>query len=244
MRLRIFSCEVFYREVCLLMANSPHTTDIEFLPKGLHDLGVEKMVPRLQERIDSVEPEGYDAILLIYGLCNNGIVGLTARHTRVVIPRAHDCITLFMGDRDRYREYFNAHPGTYYRTTGWFEHADTAGAGEETVSQKLGLFMAYEELVRKYGEDNAKYIAETMGDAVANYDRLTFISMGLECEGPFREIARQEAADKGWTFDDVKGSPGLLRKLIDGDWDDDCLILEPGQSVKPTHDDGIIGCVA
>ncbi|MFV1980286.1 MAG: DUF1638 domain-containing protein [Rhodothermia bacterium] len=33
-----------------------------------------------------------------------------------VLPRAHDCITLLMGSRTRYLEYFKAHPGTYFRS--------------------------------------------------------------------------------------------------------------------------------
>jgi hypothetical protein len=240
MRFGVLCCEVFFREVCLLAANSPHTMDVAFLPKGLHDLGVERMVPRLQEQIDARSGNGYDAIVMVYGLCNNGIVGLEARDTRLVFARAHDCITLFMGDRRRYLETFSAHPGTYYRTTGWIEHADSTGAGEETVSQKLGMAMRYEELVRKYGEDNAQYIQEMLGDWKQNYDRLTYIHMGLECEGPFRERARREAEERGWAFDEVQGSMDLLCKAIYGEWDGDFLVVEPGQMVAATHDDGII----
>ena len=240
MKLQVLCCEVFFREVCLLAANSPHTIDLAFLPKGLHDLGVERMVPRLQEQIDAVTGKDYDAILLVYGLCNNGIVGLKARDTRLVAARAHDCITLFMGNRQRYLDYFHAHPGTYYRTTGWIEHADSTGAGEETVSQKLGLAMRYEELVQKYGEDNAQYIWETLGNQTQNYDRLTYIRMGLECEEPFRDMARHEAEKKGWTFDEVEGSMELLRKAIHGEWDEDFVVIEPGQTISVTHDESII----
>jgi hypothetical protein len=145
-----------------------------------------------------------------------------------------------MGDRQRYLDYFHAHPGTYYRTTGWIEHADSTGAGEETVSQKLGLAMRYEELVVKYGEDNAKYLWKILGDQTQNYDRLTYIRMGLECEAPFRDLARREAERRGWTFDEVEGSMDLLRKAIHGDWDEGFLVLEPGQTVAATHDDRII----
>ena len=158
-----------------------------------------------------------------------------------MIARAHDCITLFLGDRFRYLEIFNAHPGTYYRTTGWLEHADVTGTGEETVSQKLGLTMKYEELVRKYGEDNAKYIMDTMGNPTENYDRLAYIRMGLDGEDRFREMARDEAEKKDWAFEELEGSLELLRKLIHGDWDDDFLVLAPGQTVKATHDEAVIG---
>jgi hypothetical protein len=241
MRLHLISCEIFFREVCHVAAASPHRCDVEFLPKGLHDLGVDKMMPRLQERIDAVPAGACDAVVLAYGLCNNGIVGLTARHAPLVVPRAHDCITLFLGSRARYRAVFDAHPGTYYRTTGWLERADAAGAGDVTVPQKLGLFLRYEELVKQYGEDNARYVMEMMGDSTAHYDRLAYIGMGLECEPAFREQARAEAQKKGWAFEELAGSLDLLRRLVGGAWDDaDFLVLAPGETIRASHDDGVV----
>lgn len=235
-KIKLLACEVFFREVCHLVAVSPTTCDLEFLPKGLHDLGAERMVARLQERIDAVE-QGYDAIALAYGICNNGIVGLTARGTRLVIPKAHDCMTLFLGDRKRYRQYFDANPGTYYRTSGWFEHASSGSAGEDTVPQKLGLFQDFRKLVEQYGEENARYIMEVMGDSTANYSRLTFINMGLPQDSAFRQRAVEEAAKKGWTFDELQGSMELLRVLIDGPWDERFVVVEPGCAIKPVYAD-------
>lgn len=240
MRLKLICCEVFFREFSFLAANCPNTCDLEFLPKGLHDLGVEKMMPRLQERIDSVQPGTYDAVLMGYGLCNNGIAGLVARGTKLVIPRAHDCITLFLGSRKKYRESFDCHPGTYYKTTGWIERGDGENVDDVTISKKLGLHMKYEELVQKYGEDNAQYIMETMGDLTANYDRMAFIGMGLDCEQHFAGIAEKEAREKGLIFEKLEGSMEILRKLMAGDWDDDFLVLQPGETVCPSHDEGVI----
>ena len=38
-----------------------------------------------------------------------------------------------------------------------------------TVPQQLGLFQGFNELVAKYGEENARYIMETMGDPTAEF---------------------------------------------------------------------------
>ena len=241
LRLKLICCEIFCREACHLIADCANRIDVEFVPKGLHDLGQEKMVAQLQARIDAVDAARYQAILLGYALCNNGVVGLRSRCARIVVPRAHDCITLFMGSRERYKAYFDAHPGTFYRTSGWSEREDGEGAGETTVQQRLGLFQKYDDLVAKYGEENAQYIMDTLGDATANYDRIAFIRMGLACEGRFRELAVAEAASKGWTFAEVPGSMELLRKLLAGDWDDAFLVLEPGQVIVATHDDHVLG---
>jgi hypothetical protein len=240
MRYKVICCEVLYREICRLAADCPAMCELEFLPKGLHDLGVDKMRPRLQECIDAAVGKGFDAVLLVYGLCNNGTAGLIARDTKVVIPRAHDCITLFLGSRHRYRELFDAHPGTFYQTTGWIERGDGEKIDDLTISKKLGLHMQYEELVEKYGEDNAKYIMETMGDLTTNYDRTVFICMGLGCEEQFARIAEKEAAEKGWAFERIEGSMTLLHKLLYGEWDDNFLVLNPGESIKASHDDNVV----
>ena len=234
LRIRLLACEVFCREVCSLASASPTTCDVEFLPKGLHDLGSDRMLAHLQARVDAAGG-GYDAVALVYGLCNNGVVGLKARDVKLVIPKAHDCMTLFMGDRRRYRAYFEAHPGTYYRTSGWFEHNRSDGTGEQTVSQRLGLFQAFGELVEKYGEENARYIQEILGNGVVNYDRLTYIDMGLPRDAHFRQQAVAEAAERGWAFDSVMGSLELMRKLLDGQWDDDFIMVPPGHVLQASY---------
>jgi hypothetical protein len=38
----------------------------------------------------------------VYGLCNLALTSLRARAVPVVVPRAHDCITLYLGSRQRY----------------------------------------------------------------------------------------------------------------------------------------------
>ena len=153
MRLKLISCEVLFREMCDACAHSPHQVDLEFLPKGLHDLGSKAMAAKIQEVVDRT-PEGvYDAILLGYGLCGNGLHGLAARHTRLVLPRAHDCIALLMGSRERYQAYFEGNPGTYYLSTGWLER----GKGlQQLTHDTIGFDESLEAMIRKYGEDNFK----------------------------------------------------------------------------------------
>ena len=124
MRLKLIACEVLYREMCAAVARAPHQVDIEFLPKGLHDLGGAAMRARLQEIVDAADPARYEALLLGYALCGNGVAGLRSRALPLVIPRAHDCIALLMGSRQRYQEYFDNTPGVYFRSTGWLERGE------------------------------------------------------------------------------------------------------------------------
>jgi len=239
---KIFSCEVLFREVCFEAAQSSNTIDLTFNRFALHQVGSDKMVAELQQLVDSVPPREYDAILMAYGLCNNGVVGLTARSVPLVIPRAHDCITLLLGSKDRYGTEFEAEPGTYYYSPGWIEHHHSEE--EEHQLRELGLRMSYKELVEKYGEENAKYLQETMGDMQSyeeHYTRLAYIDTGL---GPRDELIRKSQTDadnNGWRFELLEGNRSIIRQLLQGDWPQaEFLVVEPGQSIRATHDASVI----
>ena len=230
MRLKLISCEVFVREFSHAAARSPHQIDTEFLPKGLHDIGCVGMLDRLQKAVDAVDAAQYDAILLGYGLCNYGIAGLCARHIPIVVPRAHDCMALFFGDRERYLTYFEQNPGTYFLTSGWIERGEATGELRQlSIQHRNGMDLTYEELVEKYGEDNARYLYDELCNWTRHYSRLTFIAMGVEPEKLFESVARERAAAHGWEFDRVVGDMRLLSNLADGVWEeDDVLVLRPG----------------
>ena len=233
MRLKLIACEVLYREMCAAVARSPHQVDIEFLPKGLHDLGGLAMRARLQEAADRADATRYEAVLLGYALCGNGVAGLVSRTQPLVIPRAHDCIALLMGGRDRYRSYFENHPGVFFRSTGWLERGqDLDQAAPYTL----------EALIARYGEDNGRYLFEQFNGYQRNYRQLAYIVTGLEPDGSFEQRAREEAAHRGWQFETIRGDLRLLERLVAGDWDEaDFLVVPPGWRVKATYDDGVIG---
>jgi hypothetical protein len=237
MRLKVISCDVLYREICHLAAHSPNPVDVEFLPKGLHDLKSTEMRQRLQERVDTASKAEYDAVAMGYALCGTGLVGLQARSVPVIVPRAHDCITLFMGGRQRYQDYFDTHPGVYFKTSGWIERGST-------VSQLTGYGLEMAELVAKYGEDNAQYLYEELNKYKKTYGKFTFIEMGIEPDDRFENQTRAEAAGRGWEFEKLTGDLSLLRRLVDGEWDgDDFLIVKPGSRVAATYDGRIIEAV-
>jgi hypothetical protein len=242
MRLKLIACEIFYRELCAAVARSPNLVDLEFLPKGLHDIGSASMVGRLQEAVDRVDASRYESVLLGYGLCNNGLVGLVARSIPLVIPRAHDCIALFMGSHERYLEYFNSNPGVYFKTSGWVERGEDAGELRQvSISHRSGMDMTYEQLVEKYGEDNAKYLWDELCDITRNYTQFTFIEMGVEPGDIFERRVRAEAEGRGWKYEKIAGDMSFIQGLVDGPWDQKrVLVVRPGCRVTAAYDEGII----
>jgi len=249
-RFKFIGCEIIYREACFLAATGPYQVDVEFLLKGLHDVPREGMLSKIQAAVDSASADGrYETILLGYCRCNDGLVGLTAREIPLVIPRAHDCITFFFGSRKAYMEYFHQHPGTYYLTTGWVERNTFGDAGYskpaygmEGILSQLGLSDPYDVLVEKYGKENADYLVETLGCWQKNYSKALYLQMdACQDEEPFINDAREEASRHNWGFDMRKGDWTLLRKLFFREWDDDFVVVLPGQAIVARNDEEILG---
>ncbi|GAB4518654.1 MAG: DUF1638 domain-containing protein [Anaerolineae bacterium] len=242
MRLRCLACEVLARPLYLSAAYSPHVVDVELFRRGWHN-DPPDLRARLQARIDDTSAETYDAIVLAYGLCGQSVAGLIAREVPLVVPRAHDCITLFLGARERYREQFEQHPGTYWYALDYMERSDGSGGSLALGSNPtVDIDGVYQEYVEKYGKDNADYLMEVMGAWQQHYQRAAYIDMGVGDGSEIEAKAREQAAQRGWVFDKVAGDLVLIRRLLYGDWDDDFLIVPPGQQIKMTYDDDVVTC--
>ena len=166
--------------------------------------------------IDQVKGEEFDEIVLGYGLCSNGIVGICARRHPLIVPRIHDCISLFLGSHGSYEDQAKKEPGTYYLTPGWIEK------GETPLSK-------YESYARSYGEETAKWV---LHEEMKNYTRILLINTGVYEIDRYREIARQNAEFLGISCQEVKGSPVLFRALVRGPREKDFLHIERGHTIQ------------
>ncbi|MBI3852848.1 MAG: DUF1638 domain-containing protein [Verrucomicrobia bacterium] len=247
MFLKVIACEIAFREICFAAARSPNVIDLEFLTQGHHDVpGAGRQ--EIQERINAVPAGKFDAILLGYGLCSNMLVGLRSDHTRLVIPRAHDCITFFLGSKERYQNCFAERPGTYYYTSGWLEcrqrrglREDEAGGAFLPAHTGAGAKATYEHWVKKYGEEKAQYLLEVMGRWTDNYSHGTLIDFDFTKPLALDEQVRKICAERGWQFEKIEGDLRLLQRWLDAQWDSaDFLVVKPGERVVASYDEGII----
>ena len=246
MHLKCISCESLARPVYYWAAHSLNIVDVELVERHLHR--PDEIRPRLQALIDAAEGQGYQAIALAYGLCGGATAGLVARSIPLVIPRVHDCITLYLGSRGRYQGEMDKEPGTYWYALDYMERnsggtaALAMGQGAEADIQSL-----YEHYVQKYGKAKADRLMEVMDGWLSHYKRAVYLDIGLGGDGKVEARARAEAERRGWVFEHIAADLDLVRRLLEGsqstgasEWDADFLVVPPGQKIVMAYDEKII----
>jgi len=207
---RVIACATVIEEMLpFLPADVPH----EVLDFGLH-LNPAELKRVLQEKIDEASKNA-DVLLLGYGLCSMAVVGLKATTATLVIPRTDDCIAIFLGSCSAYKEQAKKEPGTYYLTKGWIEVGDTP-------------FEEHKLLIEKFGEEKAERMTRLM---LKNYKRLAFINTGVYEIERYQEYARKTAEKFNLRFEEIDGSPALVKKMVLGPWDSEFMVVSPGETV-------------
>jgi hypothetical protein len=236
----VLTCEALARSAYAAAAESPHTVTVRLYRQGLHNTP-KALRATLQEQIDAIQPGECDAILLAYGMCGTSTLGLIARHAPLVMPRTHDCIALYLGSHRRYQEEFDAHPGTYWYSLDFLERSEpgpNVGLGATTIGNMDDV---YEEYVEKYGQDNADYLMEVMGEWGKHYERAVYIDTGTGDGSEFEALAREQAQRRGWLFERKQGDRRMITMLLRGEWpDNEFLIVPPGHAIRQSGGDGLI----
>ena len=207
-RTLVMACATVIEE---MLPHLPDGMDHQVFDFGLH-VNPDKLRNTLQAAIDAVSGK-YDTIILGYGLCSQAVIGIKANGCRLVCPRVDDCITIFLGSRVAYNTQCRAEPGTYYLTKGWIEVGDTP-------------FAEYDRFLQRYGKERAERIFKLM---LGNYKRLALINTGQYELENYREYARRTAERFGLRYEEIEGSDALVKKTLFGPWDDEFVVLEPGE---------------
>ena len=247
MNLKLIACKVLCRELSYLTAQSPNFIDASYLRQGLHNTP-EKLRDILQREIDCTDAgtdyhtaafedgRDFDAILLGYGLCSRGICGIRSKKYPIVVPRAHDCATLFLGSKKWYRDYFDSNGGVYWFTPGWIENA--VMPSEENLRRMRRIY------AEEYGEENADFLIETTYGWQQRYSTCAYVEWNALANEQHKAFALKSSQAFGWKFDRLEGDPSLLEDFLAGRWDEErFLYVPPSHTIEASYQDNILWTV-
>jgi hypothetical protein len=215
----IIACRVMQEHLQQLL---PEGTAVTYLEITLHNTP-KKLAAALQQEIDAIaQPSN---VIIGYGLCGNGLLGVKSGPHTLIIPRTHDCVAIFLGSHQRYVQRFFANPNTYYLTRGWLDAKD----------EPLQDYLDY---VRDYDEETADYLVEMK---YRHYRKLCMVGYSQQELEECRPLAMRvaEFCAKRWNmeYEEVIGSTSLLEALIgmparlDSE-NSEFVVLEPGGEIQ------------
>jgi hypothetical protein len=208
---KLIACATVIEEMLPCM---PRDLAYEVLDFGLHS-NPDQLRQALQRGIDSCSPTT-STVLLGFGLCAKAVAGLQTGNRTIVIPKADDCIAIFLGSVDHYRLQQRNDPGTVYLTKGWIE------AGTPLDEQRSLM-------ARKYGNEKAEFLFKKM---LQGYQRLAFINTGNYELERYRIRSQEIARRIGLRYEEIAGDGALVKKLLSGLWDDDFVVAPPGHTIS------------
>jgi len=170
-----------------------------WLDVSLHNTP-KKMVAALQERVDALaEPSN---VIVGYGLCGNGLVGVKSREHTLIIPRIHDCVAMFLGSHQRYLQRFFANPNTYYLTKGWID------AKDEPLTDYL-------DYVKEFDEETADYLVEMKYRHYRKLCMIGFSEVDLDSWRPAAMKVAEFCKERfGMEYEEVIGTTELIEALL------------------------------
>ena len=228
-------CDVLQAETERRLADMPQPPEeIRFLPMGRHDTP-DLLRKELQEVVDELEAAGCRRLLFVYGLCSNSILGLRAQTAEMIFPRAHDCITLFLGSRQRYADVQRREPGTFWFSPGWCREKRVPGPGH--FEEREAAFR------EQFDEEEVEFLLEMEHERYRHYTAAGYTDLGDgDTEGARRD-AEAAAAELGMKFVHHPGDDQLLHHLLNGPWpEEDFMVVPPGKEAVFTGDERILAC--
>lgn len=188
---------------------------VQYLRQDFHR-APDKLHEELQKTLDQL-PSEYNQVVLGYGLCSNATAGLKAPAQGLYIPRVHDCISFYLGSREKYREEFKKNPGTYYLTSTWINNQkDPLGSMRNEYTERVGPEMA----------------REAMEYEIRNYSRISFIETPNTAPR-YLEKAKENADFFNKELVVYKSNDTYFRKILFGPYEaPDFVYIAPNNEVK------------
>lgn len=245
-QIAVVACGVLSLDLKQAAMESGIEPHFELLPGGLHN-NPRELRRRVQQAVDDLSGDkDFERIVIGYGICGRGTVGICAREIPLAIPRVHDCISLFLGSDAAYRREFRRYPGTYYMAAGWYEENT-----EPLTQNRPYVYMGdrrvyYDDLVREMGERTAKETFDFFSSWKKNYQRAAFIDTGVGRPEVYEACARNMAEKNGWVYERLEGNRALLRELLTAEeTTGSVLLVPPGYcTLLDPRQGGLISCPA
>lgn len=207
----IVACNTISDELNAAVKETGCDHPIRWIESGLHR-STESLHERLRQELAAIGE--VQRVLLAFGFCGNALLDLQPSAFQLIFPRVDDCITLLLSSQELPKQM-----GTYYMTKGWLAYENN-------------IWQEYQDAVSRHGQAKADRIYRVI---LAHYGQLAVIDTGAYDYQGFLDEATTIASSLGLERQPAAGTLRYLKKLITGPWDEEFVVIEPGNTVTLEH---------
>ena len=212
MKTVIVSCKTLELELDSALKELDIHFPILWLESGLHS-APKKLKARLQQILDEIQA---DRVLLVMGFCGNSVQGITARDFELIVPKVDDCISLLLGSVEE-RTKISGLYDAYFLTEGWLR-------GERN------LWVEYQYALDKYGEEQAREIADAL---YGHYRTLALLDSGVSPIEQLVDTTEVIAETLNLKQQIIPASTAYIKHLLTGPWSDEMFLIKaPGHTIE------------
>ena len=209
----VISCHMIENELLSLMEKHHVSWPVYFIPPDLHG-DMDKLRDYLQNIIDSIK--NVDGIVMTISRCGNATVGLKASSAPLILPRGADCVDLLLSEQ--HLEERKRPEKSIYLTESWVVNTESTD-------------FSFPKLCEKYGEETAETIMKSMYE---NYKYYYILDTGTFYTELLAEYIAPQAEMLEMEIKTTACRCGALEKLVKAEFDEDFLIVPPGETIRET----------
>lgn len=206
----LIACGMIQDEINLALKNISHIYDVVWMSSELH-VNPDFLREELQKKI--TENQNYSRILLAYGNCGKGLVGIVSEKAELAFLRSEDCIQMLLHKNKGLK---SLRGETYFITKGWM-------MGKKSLKEE------YHYAINKYGPKKAEMIMEIM---FKNYESLIMIDSGAYDLENWVHCARHLSQVLKLEFVITPGDVELLEMFLSQNWDHRVALVAPGKKIS------------
>lgn len=211
--MKIVACEMMEDEIKKAMYDMGLESEVVWLERGLHNCP-ERLRAACQAEIDRIPAD--ETVLMAFSQCGNATVGLRCSCAKLIIPKFSDCVRIVLSHS---QGCFNeADLRTLYTSKGWMDSEHSMRAD-------------YQISLQKYGEKKTRQIFALM---LEQYRCFCLMDTGAYDLSLYEPEARETAALFGLRYETCRGCLRVYEKLFSGQWDEEFVVKESGETVLYT----------
>ena len=208
----IIACDNLKDEIEYILNKNNKNKEVIYIKSKLHNTP-KLLKQEIQKEID--KQKTVNNIILLFGVCGNGTIGLKSENANIIMPRVDDCISLYLGGIENRKKIENYNK-TYFITKRYVEN-------------ELSVYNEMKTLINKYGEKKAKKMYKMLFD---KYEYIRSIDTNAYDENEIIDKVNEMCIMFNLKYEKIKSDLSIIEDLLNENTNINIITTLKGEEIE------------